>query len=113
MTRNRMVWPATLAVVVLVLSGCDGHQSTSHTAAAAAGSMSGSFAETLPSGGAADGTGAARAPDAGTGSRRRHCPGEHPPRCIRPSRSGRPWRRSGGSRNAVRSSKFRGGSTGY
>ena len=68
MTRNRMVWPATLTVVVLVLSGCGGHQSKSHHAAAAAGSMSGSFAETLPSGRAAtDGAGTAGAPDGGAG----------------------------------------------
>jgi len=68
MTRNRMVWPATLTVVVLLLSGCGGHQSKSPKAAAAAGSMSGSFAETLPSGGAAtDGADTAGAPDTGAG----------------------------------------------
>ena len=68
MTRNRMVWPATLTAVVLVLSGCDGHQSKSPKAAAAAGSMSGTFAETLPSGGApTDGADTGRVPDAGAG----------------------------------------------
>ena len=69
MTRNRMVWPATLTVVVLVLSGCGGHQRKSPEAAAATGSMSGSFAETLPSGGAAtDSAGTAGAPDAMAGT---------------------------------------------
>ena len=68
MTRIRMAWPATLAVVVVLLSGCDGHQATNHKAAAASGSMSGSIAETLPSGGAAtDGAASASAPAAGPG----------------------------------------------
>jgi hypothetical protein len=55
MIRNRMAWPATLTVVVLVLSGCGGHQRKGPEAAAATGAMSGSFAETLPSGSASTG----------------------------------------------------------